>query len=87
MTENVISHSPAVAASMDVPGDNFLNFFDALKCVAEGKSIARKIWPDGRSRARLYSSRLMIFDVVDNVWHPWTIDASDFSAEDWYILS
>lgn len=86
MTE-VITSSPVVTRPAISPATKFFNFYDALKHVAnEAASIAREIWTDENSRVTLYDSRLMLLDVKDNLWHPWTIHTSDLAAEDWYIL-
>ena len=86
MTENVITSSPVVTQPAFVPATEFFNFYDALKRVACGAVIARQIWEHRDSRVRLYDSRIMIFDVTDRLYHPWTIHTSDLAAEDWYIL-
>ena len=87
MTKNVITSSPVASPPATVPATEYFDFFTALDHILYGAPIARDVWENPDSRVKLYDSRLMILDVTDNLWHPWTIHISDLRAEDWYVIS
>ena len=59
-----------------------LDFFEALKLIAEGRSIAREDWEDEpECRCGLIREQLCIYR--DSEWHPWTITLGDMEGDDW----
>ena len=86
MVEQVATSPTSPAAKKPVAG--LMDFFDALRKVADGEKITKVEWGDPKIFGVIQEGRLMIFNGVfaDNKFHPWIISEGDLMGEDWKVL-
>ena len=68
--------------------DTQLDFFEALKMVADGKKMTRVEWNDKQLYGYLKDGFLQLDKngEKDDVFHVWAIKDGDLYGEDWIIL-
>lgn len=84
----VVEYIDSIAQS-PVPSSNhnksvYLDFYDALKVIAKGGTVARIIWESG-TNCYLRDGRLRI--TISGSMYIWEIDVSDMLAEDWVVIN
>jgi hypothetical protein len=62
-----------------------MDFFEAMKKLANGYKITREEWEDETTYGFLKDEKVMI--CLKGEIHTWTISLGDLTATDWIILS
>jgi hypothetical protein len=86
-------HNPIIskpAASLIIDGQPTIDFYAALKAVADGKKITKLEWGDERIYGLLRFSVLMIYKPAENPrdsrFYDWIINDGDIAGTDWVII-
>ena len=87
MADEQVATSPTSPVA-EVPTVGVMDFFSALKAVANGGRITKVEWGDPKVFGAMQNGRLVIFGGVlaDNQFHPWIISDGDLVGEDWKVL-
>jgi hypothetical protein len=59
-----------------------MDFYTALRCVAEGERIRRDAWPNGLTHVAVEHQELKLID-HRGISRVWVITLEDLSATDW----
>jgi hypothetical protein len=66
---------------------NSLDFYAALKAIADGKKVTKLEWSDNRIYGVLVDGKLMLRKPdADYEFYPWTISDDDIAGTDWVII-
>lgn len=88
MAERVAtSPSSPVAKKPEVAG-TLMDFFTALRKVADGEKITKVEWGDPKIFGVLQGGSLVLFGGIpaDGKFHPWKITDGDLVGEDWKVV-
>lgn len=80
----IIEESP-VPVEKESISSLILDFYGALKAIADGKKVTRMQWEDASIRGYLNGDRLRI-NLKDGE-HVWEICLADMLAEDWVVIN
>lgn len=85
-----MNHSPVItpaAGSMIIAGQPTLDFYAALKAIADGARITKLEWNDPETYGVLVDGKVMLRKHdADYEFYPWTISDGDIAGTDWVIL-
>lgn len=63
-----------------------MSFFDALRKIQTGKTVARISWGN-RDYCLMKDGWLSIFTERDGKFHTWSVNDGDMDSDDWTIIS
>lgn len=61
-----------------------MDFYEALKCLADGAKITRVEWKNDKCYGVLHDSWVCLF--TDGKMHTWQVSDGDLIANDWIVL-
>lgn len=61
-----------------------IDFFEAMKCIAEGKRVTKQEWDNENIYCVMHNGLIMIHK--ETGYHGWLISDGDMSGNDWYVL-
>jgi len=87
MEDEQVATSPTSPVAK-APVSGVMDFFSALRRVADGERITKVEWGDPKIFGAMQNGRLLIFggSFADNKFHPWVITGGDLVGEDWKVL-
>jgi len=68
-----------------------MNFFKMMRAVADGEKAFREVWGGGAVFVAMSSlnqgaEKSLSIYIEDKMFQPWTVSASDVTAQDWKLV-
>lgn len=81
-----MKHSPVVEKTILFANEKpLMDFYAALKAIAEGEKITKLEWSDDRIYGVQVDGVLMLHKADDKLYQ-WIIRIDDFAGDDWVII-
>ena len=88
MKHTVVSPLPNAGNGKTIVLEAEMDFFDALKEVADGKKITKLEWDDKRTYGFIKDGLLSIHKAgeAEGIDRPWILSDGDILCDDWVVL-